>query len=84
MHIPAHLPANLRDCFAAQQAAFAQNRYPSLQERRADLRALHRLLVDNRQALVDAVNRDYGCRSRWAWSASWCRGTFPSPWPCSR
>ena len=24
MHIPAHLPANLRDCFAAQQAAFAQ------------------------------------------------------------
>ena len=63
MHIPAHLPANLRDCFAAQQAAFAQNRYPSLQERRADLRALHRLLVENRDALVDAVNRDFGCRS---------------------
>ncbi len=63
MHIPAHLPANLRDCFAAQQAAFAQNRYPSLAERRADLRALHRLLVENRDALVDAVNRDFGCRS---------------------
>ena len=63
LHIPAHLPALLRDAFAAQQAAFAKNRYPSLQERRADLRALHRLLVDNRTALLDAVNADFGCRS---------------------
>ena len=63
LHIPAHLPALLRDAFAAQQAAFAKNRYPSLQERRADLRALHRLLVDNRAALLDAVNADFGCRS---------------------
>ena len=31
LHIPAHLPALLRDAFAAQQAAFAKNRYPSLQ-----------------------------------------------------
>jgi coniferyl-aldehyde dehydrogenase len=35
-----------------------------LQERRADLRALHRLLVENREALIEAVNQDYGCRSR--------------------
>ncbi|PVY56655.1 MULTISPECIES: coniferyl aldehyde dehydrogenase [unclassified Simplicispira] len=62
--IPAHLPANLRDCFTQQRAAFAQNRAPSLAERRADLRALHGLLVENRDALVDAVNQDFGCRSR--------------------
>jgi acyl-CoA reductase-like NAD-dependent aldehyde dehydrogenase len=37
---------------------------PSLQERRQDLRALHRLLLENREALVDAVNQDFGCRSR--------------------
>jgi len=63
LHVPEHLPALLRDAFAAQQAAFAKNRYPSLQERRADLRALHRLLVENRAALLDAVNQDFGCRS---------------------
>ena len=34
------------------------------EERRQDLRALHRLLVENRDALVDAVNQDFGCRSR--------------------
>ena len=64
VHIPPHLPAILRECFAQQQAAFAGNRYSSLEERRADLRALHRLLVENRDALVEAVNRDFGCRSR--------------------
>ncbi|MBN8557612.1 MAG: coniferyl aldehyde dehydrogenase [Proteobacteria bacterium] len=63
LHVPEHLPALLRDAFAAQQAAFAKHRYPSLQERRADLRALHRLLVENRAALLDAVNADFGCRS---------------------
>ena len=62
--LAAQLPAALRECFAAQRAAFAKNRNPGLAERRADLRALHRLLVENRDALVDAVNRDFGCRSR--------------------
>ena len=63
-NVPTHIPQPLRDCFAAQHAAFQKQRCPSLAERRADLRALHRLLVDHREALVDAVNRDYGCRSR--------------------
>lgn len=62
--LPTHIPAGLRDCFAAQRAAFAKNRTPSLTERRADLRALHRLLVEHREALVEAVNQDFGCRSR--------------------
>ena len=56
-NVPAHIPQPLRDCFAAQHAAFQKQRCPSLAERRADLRALHRLLVDHREALVDAVNR---------------------------
>ena len=49
-----HAPAlstswqTLRDCFAAQRAAFQQACNPSLQvERRQDLRALHRLLLEN-------------------------------------
>ena len=59
-----HIPAALRTCFAAQRDAFARQRNPSLQERREDLRALHRLLVENREELVAAVNQDFGCRSR--------------------
>ena len=62
--LPEHIPQTLRDCFAAQRAAFQQARNPSLQERRQDLRALHRLLLENREALVAAVNQDFGCRSR--------------------
>lgn len=64
MRVPDHLPAFLRDCFARQRAAFAQHRFPGVAERRADLRALHRLLVEHRDALVAAVNQDFGCRSR--------------------
>ena len=63
-NVPAHIPQPLRDCFAAQHAAFQKQRCPSLAERRADLRALHRLLVDNREALVDAVNRGSNCTDR--------------------
>ncbi|HMZ87552.1 MAG TPA: aldehyde dehydrogenase family protein, partial [Giesbergeria sp.] len=62
--LPEHIPQTLRDCFTAQRAAFQQARNPSLQERRQDLRALHRLLLENREALVAAVNQDFGCRSR--------------------
>ena len=62
--LPDHIPQALRDCFSAQRAAFQNARCPSLQERRQALRALHRLLLENRDALVDAVNQDFGCRSR--------------------
>ena len=61
---PAHLPPILRDSFALQRAAFQQQRNPSVDQRRADLRQLHRLLVEHRVAIVDAVQQDYGCRSR--------------------
>ncbi len=61
---PTHLPALLRDAFAAQRAAFQQQRYPSLAERRADLQQLHHLLRDHREAIITAIGQDYGCRSR--------------------
>ena len=64
IHIGAHIPDDMRQAFLAQRAAYKQNRLPSLQERRADLRAIHRLLLENREALIEAINQDYGCRSR--------------------
>ncbi|MGB4910975.1 MAG: aldehyde dehydrogenase family protein [Candidatus Dechloromonas phosphoritropha] len=56
------IPAEFRECYELQLAAYKKNRNPTHAERVADLRTLHRLLVENQDALVDAVNKDYGCR----------------------
>jgi coniferyl-aldehyde dehydrogenase len=57
------VPAEFLDCFERQRGAFLAHPHPGYEERVADLRAMHRLLVENRNALVEAVNRDYGNRS---------------------
>ncbi|WP_298210320.1 coniferyl aldehyde dehydrogenase [Acidovorax sp.] len=64
IHLAEHIPADMRQTFLAQRAAYKKNRMSSLAERRDDLRAIHRLLLENREALVEAINQDYGCRSR--------------------
>lgn len=58
------IPAEFRDIFAQQQAAYRQQINPTLAERRADLLTLHRLLVENSETLVAAVNKDFGCRCK--------------------
>jgi len=57
------IPADFRDCFDRQRQAYLDDPEPSLAQRRADLDALARLLKDNREALVAAINQDYGNRS---------------------
>ena len=57
------MPTEFTECFERQRGEFLSHPSPSYSERVADLRAMHRLLVENRAALVDAVNRDYGNRS---------------------
>ncbi|BCO25165.1 coniferyl aldehyde dehydrogenase [Rhodoferax lithotrophicus] len=59
-----HIPEEFQAVFTRQQAAYRQAMNPTLQERQASLRALHRLVTDNADALVEAVNQDYGCRCR--------------------
>jgi coniferyl-aldehyde dehydrogenase len=59
----AEISAQFEHTFTLQQAAWKRNRNPGLEERRADLRKLHRMLVDHQDELVAAVNSDYGCRS---------------------
>ncbi len=56
------IPAEFTECHARQVAAYKKNRNPGYDERIADLRSLHRLVVDHHDALVDAVNKDFGCR----------------------
>lgn len=58
------IPQEFVDCFERQRLAHLAHPMPSHAERVRDLRAMHRLLVENRESLVEAVNRDYGNRSR--------------------
>ena len=57
------IPVEFQQTFDAQRKAYLADPEPSLAQRRADLDALSRLLKDNRDALVEAVNKDYGNRS---------------------
>jgi acyl-CoA reductase-like NAD-dependent aldehyde dehydrogenase len=58
------IPQEFQDVFAEQKAYYLAHRNPGYKERVTDLKALHRMLVENREALIEAVNADYGCRSR--------------------
>jgi coniferyl-aldehyde dehydrogenase len=49
--------------FKLQREAYLRAPYPSLEERVERLRALDRLLVENADAICDAINADFGHRS---------------------
>ena len=53
----------LRQGFDAQQQAFDHNRYPEYAQRLADLQSLKRILVDNQEALLASLSKDFGHRS---------------------
>jgi len=54
----------LADALALQRQAYFAHPVPSIDERRADLRTLQRLVRDNKDAICDAISADYGHRSR--------------------
>src|SRR4029077_6499262 len=58
------VPAALQAAYEAQRRAYAADPVPTYAQRVADLRTLRRFIVENREALLEAVNRDYGNRSR--------------------
>lgn len=47
----------------AQRRAYFDHPYPSLEERRDNLLKLENILVENQQAIVDAISKDFGNRS---------------------
>jgi coniferyl-aldehyde dehydrogenase len=57
------IPAELKTCFDRQRAAYLENPDRTREERTADLQKLALLLKENRDALVAAINKDYGNRS---------------------
>ena len=54
----------LRDCMLRQREAYLSAPNPGLQQRKEDLESLKRLLADNREAIAEAINKDFGNRSR--------------------
>lgn len=48
--------------FKLQREAYLRDPYPSLEERKARLTALERILLDNTDAIVDAIQKDFGHR----------------------
>ena len=55
--------ARLNRLFGQQQQAFAREPMPSLEERRQHLRTLKALLLENREAIAEAINADFTARS---------------------
>jgi coniferyl-aldehyde dehydrogenase len=48
--------------FTLQREAYLRHPYPSIEERKRNLDALERVLVDNVDAIADAINADFGHR----------------------
>jgi coniferyl-aldehyde dehydrogenase len=55
----------LGSLLAAQRAAFLREGAPSLAQRRADLAKFRSTLIGHRKAIEDAINADFGHRSRY-------------------
>ena len=49
--------------FKLQRQAYLQHPYPSLEERQENLRKLDRVLVQNTDAIAEAINADFGHRA---------------------
>lgn len=54
----------LREDFERQRAAYLDAPTPDYRQRREDLKTLKRMLTEHREAIIDAINKDYGNRSR--------------------
>jgi len=54
----------LQQCFESQRNSFQAAETESLRERKHHLLNLKRMISENREAIIDAINRDYGSRSR--------------------
>ena len=54
----------LESCLQQQRKAYLADPVPDFEQRKTDLLALKRMLSENTEAMVKAINKDYGNRSR--------------------
>jgi len=64
IHDQGSINAKLNRCLQAQRKAYHANPNPDLEQRKKDLSTLKSMLSENREAIVDAISKDYGNRSR--------------------
>jgi len=76
--VSAITPNDLSRVFDLQRRAFARSHPPSLKERRATLATLARVVDENRMALIDAAQHDFGVRSPFETELSEVIGTTSS------
>jgi coniferyl-aldehyde dehydrogenase len=62
MNTPAPMQA-MQSCFERQRAAYLAAPEPSYAQRVSHLKQLSQMLKDNREAVIEAINKDYGNRS---------------------
>ena len=55
---------HVRHLFDHQRAGFSADPYPSYRRRMEWLKTLNALITQNEEALIQAINDDFGCRSR--------------------
>ncbi|MBW2942259.1 aldehyde dehydrogenase family protein [Zhongshania aquimaris] len=58
----ADMPYDFISTFHQQKAAFENNKFPSLNERRRQLKALKEALTDNSDDIIAALSKDFGSR----------------------
>lgn len=58
------LETDLNALVAAQKNAYLANTEPSYKQRILDLKSLKRMLIDHQEAIIAAISKDYGNRSR--------------------
>jgi coniferyl-aldehyde dehydrogenase len=57
------IPKEFTDCLARQREAYLKDPVPGIQDRRSDLEALHRMLMENETQIIAAIDADFGTRS---------------------
>jgi coniferyl-aldehyde dehydrogenase len=50
----------LEDALALQKKAFLRNQHPSLEERKANIGKIPGMVIANREAILTAMNKDFG------------------------
>lgn len=59
-----HNPQEMDEVFALQQATFKAAPFASYQTRLSNLKKLYKVIDEHSEALSDALNKDFGCRSK--------------------
>lgn len=50
----------LEDALALQKKAFLKNQHPSIEERKANIGKIPGMVISNREAILNAMNKDFG------------------------